>query len=48
LVALVDAEVEAAVAFNSAGRRLPIRHSISLQNLLGEKAVFVLRKRGSV
>jgi methionine biosynthesis protein MetW len=48
LVALVDAEVEAAVAFNSAGRRLPIRHSISLQNLLGEKAVFVLRKRGGV
>lgn len=48
LVALVDAEVEAAVAFNSAGRRLPIRHSISLQNLFGEKAVFVLSKRGGV
>jgi len=48
LVALVDAEVEAAFAFNSAGRRLPIRHSISLQNLLGEKAVFVLRKRSGV
>jgi methionine biosynthesis protein MetW len=45
LVALVDAEVEAAVAFNSWGRRLPIRRSISLQNLFGEKAVFVLRKR---
>jgi hypothetical protein len=37
--------VEAAVAFNTSGRRLPIRHSISLQNLFGEKAVFLLRKR---
>jgi len=45
LVALLDAEVEAAVAFNTSGRRLPIRRSISLQNLLGEKAVFLLRKR---
>ncbi|WP_333794723.1 methionine biosynthesis protein MetW [Hyphomicrobium sp.] len=45
LVSLVDAEVEEAVAFNSKGRRLPIRHSISLQNLLGEKAVFKLRRR---
>jgi len=45
LVGLVDAQVEAAVAFNTSGRRLPIRHSISLQNLFGEKAVFLLRKR---
>jgi methionine biosynthesis protein MetW len=45
LVALVDADVEAAVAFNTSGRRLPIRRSISLQNLFGEKAVFVLRNR---
>ncbi len=44
LVALVNAEVEEAVAFNTSGHRLPIRHSISLQNLLGEKAVFLLRK----
>ena len=44
LVALVDAEVEEAVAFNSSGQRLPIRRSLSLQNLLGEKAVFLLRK----
>lgn len=43
LVALVDAEVEQAVAFNSSGRRLPIRRSISLQNLFGEKAVFLMR-----
>ncbi len=44
LVALVDAKVEAAVAFNTSGQRLPIDRSISLQNLLGEKAVFLLRK----
>jgi methionine biosynthesis protein MetW len=45
LVSLVDAEVEEAVAFNSQGKRLPIKHSISLQNLLGEKAVFKLKRR---
>jgi methionine biosynthesis protein MetW len=44
LVGLVDAQVEEAVAFNSAGKRLPIRNSLSLQNLLGEKAVFLLRR----
>ncbi len=45
LCRLVDAEVESAVAFNSAGRRLPINRSIRLQNLFGEKAVFLLRGR---
>ncbi len=45
LVGLVDAEVEEAVAFNSKGERLPIKRSISLQNLLGEKAVFKLRRK---
>lgn len=45
LVALVDAEVEEAVAFNAKGQRLPIKASISLQNLLGEKAVFKLKRR---
>lgn len=40
----LDADVEQAVAFNSAGRRLPIKRSMSLQNLFGEKAVFRLRK----
>jgi hypothetical protein len=45
LVALVDAEVEQAVAFNAKGERLPIKSSISLQNLLGEKAVFKLKRR---
>jgi methionine biosynthesis protein MetW len=45
LVRLVDAEVEEAIAFNSRGRRLPIKNSLSLQNLLGEKAVFLLARR---
>ncbi len=45
MVELVDAEVEEAVAFNASGRRLKIRHSIALQNLLGEKAVFLLRSK---
>ena len=45
LAALLNADVEEAVAFNSSGKRLPIRHSLSLQNLLGEKAVFLLRQR---
>lgn len=45
LVKLVDAEVESAVAFNSAGQRLPIKNSLSAQNLLGEKAVFKLKSR---
>lgn len=41
----VDAHVEQAVAFNSVGRRLPIGATLSMQNLLGEKAVFRLRKK---
>ena len=41
----VNAEVETAVAFNSYGQQLPIKRSISLQNLFGEKAVFLLRDR---
>ena len=45
LVSLVDAEVQEAVAFNSKGTRLPIGKSLSLQNLLGEKAVFRLSRR---
>jgi len=44
LVREVDAKVEQAVAFNSNGRRLPIGATLSMQNLLGEKAVFRLRK----
>jgi len=45
LAKLVNAEVETAVAFNSYGQRLPIKRSIALQNLFGEKAVFLLRQR---
>jgi methionine biosynthesis protein MetW len=44
---LVDASIEDAVAFNSSGQRLPIKNSLSLQNLLGEKAVFLLKRKGS-
>jgi methionine biosynthesis protein MetW len=44
---LIDAEVVEAVAFNTSGKRLPIKHSIALQNLFGEKAVFLLKRRGS-
>ncbi len=45
LAELVNAEVETAVAFNSYGQQLPIKRSIALQNLFGEKAVFLLRER---
>jgi len=45
LVKLVGAEVEDAVAFNSSGRRLDKSQSLWLQNLLGEKAVFLLRHK---
>jgi len=45
LVQEVDAEVVEAVAFNSVGRRLPIRATLSMQNLFGEKAVFQLKRR---
>lgn len=42
LVSLVNAKVENAIAFNSKGTRTYINNSFSLQNLLGEKAVFLL------
>jgi len=41
----IGATVESAVAFNAYGRRLPARWSLSLQNLFGEKAVFLLKGR---
>lgn len=47
LCQVVDAEVEQAVAFNDSGKRLPIKWSLSMQNLFGEKAVFLLRGRDS-
>ncbi|MEM9030280.1 MAG: methionine biosynthesis protein MetW [Pseudomonadota bacterium] len=43
LVGKVGAEVVHAVAFNTAGQRLPINRSLRLQNLFGEKAVFLMR-----
>lgn len=45
LVKVVDAEVEDAFSFNARGKRLGIKQSIWLQNLLGEKAVFLLKRR---
>lgn len=45
LVKVVDAEVEDAFSFNARGKRLGIKQSIWLQNLLGEKAVFLLRRK---
>ena len=47
LVDVVDAEVEQAVAFNAAGTRLPIKWSLSMQNMFGEKAVFRLKGSSS-
>jgi methionine biosynthesis protein MetW len=44
LCKVVDAEIEQAVAFNTSGQRLPINRSIGIQNLFGEKAVFLLRR----
>jgi methionine biosynthesis protein MetW len=43
----IGAEVEQAVAFNASGKRLPIKWSLSMQNLLGEKAVFLLKGHGA-
>ncbi len=43
LVHVADAEVEQAVAFNASGKRLPIKWSLSMQNMFGEKAVFLLK-----
>lgn len=45
LVDLIDAELERAVAFSGAGKRLPIHRSLSLQNLFGEKAVFLMTRK---
>jgi methionine biosynthesis protein MetW len=46
LVRLADAQVEDAVAFNTRGQRLAIKNTLFLGNLMGEKAVFLLRGRG--
>jgi methionine biosynthesis protein MetW len=47
LCAKVNAKVERTATFNSSGRQLSPRVPLALQNVLGEKAVFLLR-RGSV
>lgn len=48
LCGIVNAEVEQAVAFNASGQRLPIKWSLSMQNLFGEKAVFLMRNKRPV
>ncbi|MEO0671082.1 MAG: methionine biosynthesis protein MetW [Pseudomonadota bacterium] len=44
LVRAVGAETVEAVAFGTGGSRLPINRSLRLQNVLGEKAVFLLER----
>ena len=39
----VNADVEQAVAFNAYGKRRPIKWSLSMQNMFGEQAVFLLK-----
>ena len=48
LCRLVDARVERAVAFNTSGQQLGtwVRMPLTVHNLLGEKAVFLLTRRG--
>lgn len=45
LCAKVNAKVERTATFNSSGRQLSPRVPLTLQNVLGEKAVFLLRRR---
>ena len=42
-----NAEVERSVVFNWSGRQLSQRSPLSLQNLFGEKAVFLMRRGGA-
>ena len=42
----VNANVERSVAFNWSGRQLSQRSPLGMQNLFGEKAVFVMRRGG--
>jgi methionine biosynthesis protein MetW len=42
----VNAKVERSVVFNWSGRQLSQRSPLSLQNLFGEKAVFLMRRGG--
>lgn len=43
LCTIIGAKVETAVALNTNGQRLPIKSSLTMQNLFGEKAIFLLR-----
>jgi methionine biosynthesis protein MetW len=47
LCELVNARVERAAAFNTWGRQLSPRAPLGVQNLFGEKAVFLLQRRSS-
>ena len=46
LCAIVNADVERSAAFNTSGRQLS-RAPLDVQNLLGEKAVFLLKRRSA-
>ena len=48
LVRAVDARVERTVVFNWSGSQLSPRSPISLQNLFGEKAVFLMQRGGGM
>jgi methionine biosynthesis protein MetW len=45
LCKLVNASVERSAAFNSGGRQLSTRTPLLVQNILGEKAVFLLKRQ---
>ena len=45
LCAKVNASVERSAAFNSSGRQLSPRAPLTAQNIFGEKAVFLLKRR---
>ncbi|MCL4765202.1 MAG: methionine biosynthesis protein MetW [Hyphomicrobiaceae bacterium] len=47
LCEMVNADVERSAAFNSSGRQLSPRVPLTVQNIFGEKAVFLLRRRSA-
>lgn len=47
LCELVNATVERSAAFNSSGRQLSSRMPLTVQNIFGEKAVFLLKRRSA-
>lgn len=48
LCAKVNASVERSAAFNSSGRQLSPRAPLTAQNIFGEKAVFLLKRRSGL